>query len=364
MIPTAATTTTTTTTVEQATVLPFPNVPSTSIHLPQYPSTPTTRPHASTSAALRRPPPASRSSTLGIKRLNSAQRVPHVHIQEPSVDHGAIEEEEEEASGRRRSTSAPQPLTRPRGHSDSSRRTNRTARMPPLNEDAVTSGSTTRPHLQPRPSWFNRRFPSQTVTSTVGLQRETSKEVGANHLAPLRTHEYNTNIVDLLDVVDPEVSTLSTLNNVQNSLFVPDLGRFINRRPTYALSPRDAGLPPNRRKTIGTVQKRVRTDTISAEEEAHGLNHVLSQRPRPDSGRDGHSLHTINSRLSDTHFAVLPHGLVLEDWSEHDKAELNDHVRHLLHSRREKFKRGWKGFKKYVSKREFDIFQQSLQPPF
>jgi hypothetical protein len=40
----------------------------------------------------------------------------------------------------------------------------------------------------------------------------------------------------------------------------------------------------------------------------------------------------------------------LEGWSEEDLDELNDHVRHLLHSRREGFKRSMRGFGKYVSK--------------
>jgi hypothetical protein len=31
---------------------------------------------------------------------------------------------------------------------------------------------------------------------------------------------------------------LGTLTNMQNSLFVPDLGRLVNRRPTYDLSKR------------------------------------------------------------------------------------------------------------------------------
>jgi len=208
-----------------------------------------------------------------------------------------------------------------------------------------------RPLLRSRPTWFNRRVPSESATSTLGLAHETNKDNAPKRLTRLRSHEYNTNIVDFLDVVDPEVATLSTLNNVQNSLFVPDLGRWLNRRPTYELSPRDAGIPESNRKTIGTMKKRVKTDPIEKEEDTEGLNHILNQQSRPR--RDSlESLHTINSRLSDSRFAVLPHGLTLDDWSEHDKAELNDHVRHLLHSRREKFKRTMKGFKKYVSKRK------------
>jgi len=40
----------------------------------------------------------------------------------------------------------------------------------------------------------------------------------------------------------------------------------------------------------------------------------------------------------------------LDDWSEEDKAELDDHVRHLLHSKKEGFKRSWRGFLQYISK--------------
>ena len=63
---------------------------------------------------------------------------------------------------------------------------------------------------------------------------------------------------------------------------------------------------------------------------------------------------TIASHLSDTedHYAVLPHGLSLEGWSLAEKQELNDHVRHMLHSRRAAFKRGMKGFGQYVRRRK------------
>lgn len=59
---------------------------------------------------------------------------------------------------------------------------------------------------------------------------------------------------------------------------------------------------------------------------------------------------SISSNLSDSRYAVLPHGISLEGWTEEDKRELDDHVRHLLHSKREGFKRNWRGFKQYVSK--------------
>ena len=64
------------------------------------------------------------------------------------------------------------------------------------------------------------------------------------------------------------------------------------------------------------------------------------------------TLTSITSQLDDTHFAVLPHGERLKGWTAEDRAELNDHVRHLMHSRKEKFKRSMKGFGQYVRKRK------------
>lgn len=140
----------------------------------------------------------------------------------------------------------------------------------------------------------------------------------------------------LTSVPDPEVSTLSTLTNVQNSLFVPDLGSWLNRRPTYTLTPRVSNL--NFRPT-----ELNKTEDKTMEEEREGI---------PELSRT-YSLDTINSRLDESRFAVLPHGVSLEGWTEAEKQELNDHVRHLLHSRREGFKRSMKGFGQYVRRREY-----------
>jgi hypothetical protein len=62
---------------------------------------------------------------------------------------------------------------------------------------------------------------------------------------------------------------------------------------------------------------------------------------------------TIDSTLSTLeegpghHFAVLPHGASLPGWTDEEKDALDDHVRHLLHSRRAKFKRSMRGFGRY-----------------
>jgi Protein of unknown function (DUF2985) len=143
------------------------------------------------------------------------------------------------------------------------------------------------------------------------------------------------------------VSTLTTLTNVQNSLFVPDLGRWLNRRPTYELTRRPTEIPeedhpmvsqaPTRYMTA--TEKQARRDDEEIEEAAEQI--VSRERTRRDS---------ITSQMSESHFAVLPHGVSLEGWSEADKKELNDHVRHFLHSRRSKFKRRMRAFGKYISK--------------
>ena len=83
-----------------------------------------------------------------------------------------------------------------------------------------------------------------------------------------------------------------------------------------------------------------------APEELEGLDEEQK------AARRRQRLTSITSRLDDDHFAVLPHGEQLQGWSSEDVAELNDHVRHMLHSRREKFKRGMKGFWQYVRKRK------------
>lgn len=59
---------------------------------------------------------------------------------------------------------------------------------------------------------------------------------------------------------------------------------------------------------------------------------------------------TISSTLTESRYAVMPHGQRLHGWSDEEKEELNDLVRHMLHSKRAAFKRGMKGFGQYVRK--------------
>jgi hypothetical protein len=175
--------------------------------------------------------------------------------------------------------------------------------------------------------------------------------------------EYGEELVDWLDIIDPEVQTLSTLTNVQNSLFVPDLGNWINRRPTYVLSehsinPQVAQLPRQRRRLseaqhrateLGQAQAQAQAQTPGqkqAQEQQgdHLAPNLQNEEIAPALQRSS----TITSRLTESHYAALPHGESLEGWTAEEKWQLDDHVRHMLHSRRARWKRSLKGFGQYV----------------
>ncbi|KUJ13701.1 uncharacterized protein LY89DRAFT_708878 [Mollisia scopiformis] len=165
--------------------------------------------------------------------------------------------------------------------------------------------------------------------------RRARTNIASSHPPPdARQDEYDANLVDLLDLVDPEVATLSTLTNVQNSLFVPDLGRLLNRRPTYNLT-----RPPS------DIE-----EGSSSSSDYGGETSKTTTRIRPERTMTGATLNTITSNVNDRYYAVLPHGVSLAGWNEEEKLELNDHVRHMLHSKRSKFKRSMRGFRQYIKK--------------
>ncbi|KAK5106054.1 hypothetical protein LTS08_000170 [Lithohypha guttulata] len=186
-------------------------------------------------------------------------------------------------------------------------------------------------------------------------------------------HEYESDVVDYLDVLDPEVSTLTTLTNVQNAMFVPDipyLNRFYNRRPTYELSrgqsriteaSEPASLRPQitrqisrqiSRKSMPPTPAPPAVPPKSTEQERRIMDRGNSRTPDPgmDSTEHLNRRFSITSQVEEDHFAVLPHGVTLEGWSQEDVDALDDYVRHMLHSRRSRFKRGMRGFGKYVRK--------------
>ncbi|KAI5299058.1 hypothetical protein KEM56_003552, partial [Ascosphaera pollenicola] len=158
----------------------------------------------------------------------------------------------------------------------------------------------------------------------------------------------------------PEVSTLTTLTNVQNSLFVPNLGSFLNRRPTYIISrsssstDEEQGLNPLARavargegesRSLDEAQTWPADRRQSEEEEEEEEEEAETERTSTHTSEEPLRLHRTR-----TEYMILPDGVNVDGWTEAEKAQLNDHVRHMLHSKRSAFRRGLKGFVKYVSK--------------
>jgi hypothetical protein len=145
------------------------------------------------------------------------------------------------------------------------------------------------------------------------------------------------------------VATLSTLTKVQNSLFVPSLGKVLNRRPAYRISDR-----PGEARTIDKLKASLKkiSAAVKEEDEKEGVSLAgPSGGPlsRPQIARTS----TIPTTLTEGRYAVLPDGVTLADWTHEEKEELDDLVRHKLHSRQERFKRSMRGFGQYVRRRKF-----------
>lgn len=236
---------------------------------------------------------------------------------------------------RRRSSSEPQrpSLALLEAEHDLRRHPTATTPLQPLYEDGAQSGPTTDAGPPPTRGGSKRMRPGmRRMSSAINLRRKDHRRAD---------HDIDNDMVDMLDVIDPEVSTLTTLNNVQNSLFLPNLPWLYNRQPTYDL---------------------MQSSSDSSDEEmgerrasqTDRLTEMTQPGEHEQATRAGlHRTNTIDSTLStleegpDHHFAVLPHGASLPGWSQEEKDALDDHVRHLLHSRRAKFKRTMRGFGHY-----------------
>ncbi|OJD34962.1 uncharacterized protein BKCO1_19000117 [Diplodia corticola] len=325
-----------------------------------------------------------RESAIRLRRLPSGQvgrleTIPSLRQQQQQQQeeqHEQLEQdfrrqalENEWQANRRRSSSEPQRPTFDVGELTRARTgINNMPSVPELPRD--TDATTYEPVQPARPGLASGsgRFRRASVAALngLGLHRNADGAQQPPHQA-LPENLYDSRIVDLLDVIDPEVSALSSLTNIQNSLFVPQLGRFVNRRPTYDLS-RLPAYPAAGGREAGSKEKQGELEVAAAAAAAgqpsgRPLQHMptmpelrpmrSAERPRTSADRPGtpsERAFSITSALSESRYAVLPHGITLEGWTEEDKAELNDYVRHMLHSRRSRFKRSLKGFGKYVSK--------------
>ncbi|KAL3424912.1 hypothetical protein PVAG01_04193 [Phlyctema vagabunda] len=280
---------------------------------------------------------ASQQPSIRIRRFPSQQNIQAVAASQQQntatrdyAPDSQVSQLQHNVSTRRRSSSEPQrlhlnsPEFRTRGLSNAGAQ----PYMPNIAEGGISASN-----LAPAPSAETQRLPLK--KSRTRLFRTSSQPKPTEE--ELRRSEYESNLVDVLDLVDPEVSTLNTLTNVQNSLFVPQLGWLVNRRPTYTLTRREQELP---------------LPPTPPEAPPHTPVEETEDDRRTRLGRSS-TLDSITSRPDERHYAVLPHGIALEGWSPEDREELNDHVRHMLHSRRSRFKRSMKGFGQYMSKREW-----------
>ncbi|KAK1779362.1 hypothetical protein QBC45DRAFT_136725 [Copromyces sp. CBS 386.78] len=214
------------------------------------------------------------------------------------------------------------------------------AHLPPINEDPLAQ-----PSINVEPQHPGLRHQG-TFRNLISRRRRAENEPSPEDAqAQAEQDIYDSRIVDFLDVIDPEVATLSSITNVQNSLFVPSLGRFVNRRPTYDLSQLPV-LPPNLPATYPPSQEDVRairtTGTATTLGEGEVEDESLDQRPQLPH------VHSFSTVLTAPQYAILPKDATLEGWREEDIRMLNDYVRHMLHSKRSKFKQRMKAFGKYV----------------
>ncbi|KAL3465873.1 integral membrane protein [Aspergillus heterothallicus] len=305
-------------------------------------------------------------SSIRLQRLPSTGALPTLEQNTPSLETrnlgnngplasfsntavSPIEEQQSETSGfeggRRRSNSeprpgrwsAPTPAALPRLQSGEPMHTV----MEELNTQTSIGArrpvsEVHRPSIMPTQAQPRRNFVRRTSEAAMNRisRNRASTVAGTTPVPGTDVREYDSHVVDVLDVIDPEVSALTTLTNVQNSLFVPNLGSLLTRNQTYTLSP-----PPEMDKDESTSTE----DENEAKDDAKGLE----DRPRLER-----PITNVSAVLDEgePRFAILPDGQTLQGWTHEEVEQLNDHVRHMLHSRRSKFKRSIKGFRKYVSK--------------
>lgn len=237
-----------------------------------------------------------------------------------------------------------------------------------------------------------------------------------------RNDAYDTQVHDMLDVIDPEVQTVNLLGDIQNAFFIPPNRLFDRTRKVQLTKPPESKesiedrqqLQEQRQQELKAKYTPARTeaeqaaaDARRAEKEAQaqaqaqagtgtggGVPSTLTEaqqqqeaeaaaaggeegREKPLPGppapltqaeQDGEvqgpatAIETEELVLADQKYVkgryfVLPSKLVdMTDWSDQEKADLDDYVRHLMHNKKEIFRRRMRGFGKYVRTREWPYY--------
>ncbi|KAJ1035900.1 hypothetical protein NDA13_000557 [Ustilago tritici] len=164
-------------------------------------------------------------------------------------------------------------------------------------------------------------------------------------------------VLDYLDVVDPEVATVTALQNVGNSIFFPPIPMLYNRRPTISLpsavanrqatannrntpqyEPQREDIEMGLRPSAGQGSVQQFTDDDGVKRQAFGnIRRIASLVP----GRKKKQVPSTTEEERRKH---------IKEWAEMDEEErnqLDDHVHQLL-TKRAKFKRAARGFWRYV----------------
>jgi len=317
---------------------------------PRYPLTPTT-PSPTRNGYSQRPSLSGlRTPSIRIRRANSSTNLSSPTEPSPQPPTNSRSSAFGRLVGRGRPRSASDPPVNLYPPSPSNALTPSTTRDPNLNltpmptvseepssrqVNAIPIGKTgdSPQKLQRNAAAVNNQMGNDNApVLAVGLHDDDTASIAGSAAPAMQSIDMDSNMVDVLDVIDPEISTLTTLTNMQNSLVIPNLGRWLSRRPVFLLTPSPAD-----------PESRPSEPSKSADE---------SQDEGKDREPELTRTSTISSTMVEGHYAVLPRGKRLSGWSPGEKHELDDHVRHMLHSKRSKFKRAMKGFGQYIKKRK------------
>ena len=221
---------------------------------------------------------------------------------------------------------------------------------------------------------------SRLSNSSIALGFPGSRGDETDNVPAAAPRDYDTRVHDLLDVIDPEVQVLNTLGDLQNSLFIPSgFGLFDRTRKVQLTKPpcsvpeeaeqeavKEEEQQPKKKSSMAGLLSRKQPTQTEADLEAQKARAEEKELPRPPppptkieaSGMvrepstpvDTEETVVADQEVVKGKYFVLPSTLVdMSDWSEQEKADLDDYVRHLLHSKKEIFRRKMRGFKKYVS---------------
>lgn len=218
-------------------------------------------------------------------------------------------------------------------------------------------------------------------------------------------------VVDYLDVVDPEVAALGHLSNIQNSIFMPNISNYFDRRPSHTLpsmAPANSVRKARERTSdekeinsngvVGSWGRNSRRSDRESEGSGEGEGIELSNRVTARRGSKPTLLSRVSSAVSFKTTNTQPqadgtndqdqgqqadesddedgdedrnlskeerlkkrkqelenrkHIRHWQDLDDEERNELDEHVRALL-TKKAKFRRGMKGFWAFVKTRELN----------